>query len=182
MFLGNTASEIFIPRHFLFALPLSKVCAMRSALCLSRLCRCSRLRRPALSLSLCGVVCKFVKSFLFVVLTLPHQRPFFPKLIRRPRKKINWQFEHLVLAARFEWDRHADKTKVNKRSTWTTDQNLIRNRNRNRCNCTQAVSSISISITLTCIDRLGLALIKTAKKARVSWCWPANPTLSVLRR
>lgn len=75
MFLGNTASEIFIPRHFLFALPLSKVCAMRSALCLSRLCRCSRLRRPALSLSLCGVVCKFVKSFLFVVLTLPHQRP-----------------------------------------------------------------------------------------------------------
>lgn len=30
MFLGNTASEIFIPRHFLFALPLSKVCAMRA--------------------------------------------------------------------------------------------------------------------------------------------------------
>lgn len=135
------------------------------------------LLETALCCSLCCVVCKFVKSFLFVVLTLPHQRPpnavhFSQNLYANPERKINWQFEHLVLAARFEWDRHADKTKVNKRSTWTTDQNLIRNRNRNRCNCTQAVSSISISITLTCTDHLGLGLIKTAKNARASTSTP----------
>lgn len=126
MFLGsNTASEIFIPRHFLFALPLSKVCAMHSAQCAA----------------LCGAVCKFVKSFLFVVLTLPHQTAvvhFLPKKNRNKTytqtqekwNKINWQFEHSVLAARFEWDSgtgRQNKSKQTKhmKQNRSTDQNRI---------------------------------------------------------
>lgn len=92
MFLA-TASEIFIPWHFLFALPLSKVCA----------------REYAKLFALC-VVCKFVKSFLFVVLTLPHQaskcRPFFLYAESKPKNKI-------VIKAKYQ------KKKANKLTIWT---------------------------------------------------------------